>query len=193
MEHSVTVLERTLACLDGLREILETVSPQEVDKVIEALLQAQRDDRKVYIAAAGRANLIMRTFAMRLMHIGFRSYVVFDTNTPAIEPGDLLLIGSGSGSTETVQIIARQAIEKGAHLILFTKASDSPIANMAELILRIPTCRRTQKLQTKGSEFEQSLFILCDNIGMELMLRLGCIQSPEEVDSFIRIRHANLQ
>lgn len=49
--------------------------------------------------------MIMRTFAMRLMQIGFRSYVVFDTNTPAIEAGDLLIAGSGSGTTETVCVI----------------------------------------------------------------------------------------
>ena len=106
------VLSRTLAVTDTLKEILSGVSEQEIEAVLQELLRVKRENKKVYTIAAGRANLIMRTFAMRLMQIGFRSYVVFDTNTPAIEAGDLLIAGSGSGTTETVCVIARQAKER---------------------------------------------------------------------------------
>lgn len=191
MEHPIVA--RALATADSLKEILGGVSGQELEAVLQELIRVKQEDKKVYITAAGRANLVMRTFAMRLMQIGFRSYVVFDTNTPAIQTGDLLIAGSGSGTTETVSVIARQAKEKGARMILITKSADSPLAELADAVLQIPTGRRTRKLQTKGSEFEHSLFILCDSIGVELMLRLGCIQEIEEIDPFIRILHANLQ
>ena len=164
------------------------MSEQEIEAVLQELLRVKRENKKVYTIAAGRANLIMRTFAMRLMQIGFRSYVVFDTNTPAIEAGDLLIAGSGSGTTETVCVIARQAKERGARLVLISKNNTAPLAREADAVLQIPT-----QLQTKGSEFEQSLFILCDNIGVELMLRLGCIRQIRDIDPFIRVLHANLQ
>lgn len=187
------VLSRTLAVTDTLKEILSGVSEQEIEAVLQELLRVKRENKKVYTIAAGRANLIMCTFAMRLMQIGFRSYVVFDTNTPAIEAGDLLIAGSGSGTTETVCVIARQAKERGARLVLISKNNTAPLAREADAVLQIPTQLCTQKLQTKGSEFEQSLFILCDNIGVELMLRLGCIRQIRDIDPFIRVLHANLQ
>ena len=191
MEHPI--VERALATADCLKEILSGVSPQELESVLQELIRVRQEGRKVYITAAGRANLVMRTFAMRLMQIGLTSYVVSDTNTPAVQAGDLLIAGSGSGTTETVAVVARQAKEKGARIVLISKSADSPLAQLADAVLQIPTGRRTRKLQTKGSEFEHSLFVLCDSIGVELMLRLGCIRESEEIDPFIQILHANLQ
>lgn len=187
------VIERTLAVADTLKEIVGGVDTQEIENVIHVLTRAKQDDRKIYLMAAGRANLIMRTFAMRLMQIGFYAYVVFDTNTPAMEAGDVLIAGSGSGTTETVVAIARQAKKIGGQVILFTKNADAPLAKEADAVLRIPTERCTQKLQSKGSEFEQSMFLLCDNISIELMLRLNCIETIDQVDGFIKVLHANLQ
>jgi 6-phospho-3-hexuloisomerase len=185
--------KRAVAVIDTLREILDGVSETETEALIGELLRVWRENKKVYIIGAGRANLIMRTFAMRLMQIGFRSCVVFDTSTPAMEAGDLLIAGTGSGTTETVVVIARQARALGARLALFSKSADSALAQEADAVVQIPTGRCTQKLQSKGSEFEQSLFILCDSIGVELMERLGCINDVSEIDRFIKILHANLQ
>lgn len=84
-------------------------------------------------------------------------------------------------------VIARQAKERGARLVLISKNNTAPLAREADAVLQIPTQLCTQKLQTKGSEFEQSLFILCDNIGVELMLRLGCIRQIRDIDPFIRV------
>ena len=190
MEHPI--VERALATADCLKEILSGVSPQELESVLQELIRVRQEGRKVYITAAGRANLVMRTFAMRLMQIGLTSYVVSDTNTPAVQAGDLLIAGSGSGTTETVAVVARQAKEKGARIVLISKSAGSPLAQLADAVLQIPT-GRTRKLQTKGSEFEHSLFVLCDSIGVELMFRLGCIREIEEIDPFIQILHANLQ
>ena len=185
--------EYTLEVADSLKEILGGVSEEAIEALIQILMHIKKENRKVYTVAAGRANLILRTFAMRLMQIGFRSYVVFDTNTPAMEAGDLLIAASGSGSTETVLAIAQQARSLGGHVVLFTKNPNSPLAEKGELTIEIPTSRCTKKLQTEGSEFEQSLFLLCDSIGVALMERMGCIQSIEEIDRFIRVLHANLQ
>ena len=57
---------------------------------------------------------MIRGLAMRLMHMGYTSFVVGETITPAIQPGDLLVIASGSGSTETLTVIAEKC-KKLAH------------------------------------------------------------------------------
>lgn len=187
------VVEYTLSSVDTIREILGGVSEQEADNLIQELVRVKKDGKKVYVTAAGRANLVMRAFAMRLMQIGFQSYVVFDTSTPAAGAGDLLIAGSGSGTTETVVVIARKAKKLGMRTALFYQNADSELAGEVDAAVRIPTERCSKKLQTKGSEFEQSLFILCDNIGVELMKQLGCIRDIHEIDHFIKELHANLQ
>lgn len=100
--------------------------------------------------------MIMRTFAMRLMQIGFRSYVVFDTNTPAIEAGDLLIAGSGSGTTETVCVIARQAKERGARLVLISKNNTAPLAREADAVLQIPTQLCTQSCRPREANLSRA-------------------------------------
>ena len=63
---------------------------------MEAICKA----KKIYVAGAGRSLLTLRCLAMRLMHLGFESYVVGDTTTPAFEKEDLRIAGSGSGETK---------------------------------------------------------------------------------------------
>jgi len=187
------VVERTLAVADTLKEIISAVDTQAIERVLEVLVSAKQNGKKVFVVAAGRANLIMRTFAMRLMQIGYDAYVVFDTSTPAMREGDVLIVGSGSGTTETVVSIAKQAKKLGGQLIFLTKNPGAPLAKDADAVLTIPTGCCTKKLQSKGSEFEQSLFLLCDNIGVELMLRMNCIETIDQIDGFIKVLHANLQ
>ena len=43
---------------------------------------------------------------MRLMHMGFDTYVVGEVVTPSITDKDVLLIGSGSGSTSSLVVNA---------------------------------------------------------------------------------------
>ena len=79
------------------------------DKEIEKLIQAILTSKKIFLAGAGRSGLMIKAFAMRLIHMGFTAYVVGETITPAIASGDLLIIGSGSGSTDSLVVIVGKA------------------------------------------------------------------------------------
>ena len=59
---------------------LGSIGETEGEKFVEAVLAADR----VFVAGAGRSLLMIRGFAMRLMHLGFQAYVVGETVTPAI-------------------------------------------------------------------------------------------------------------
>ena len=50
--------------------------------------------RRIYVMGAGRSGLVAKGFAMRLMHLGFQSYVVGETITPALQKGDVIVIFS---------------------------------------------------------------------------------------------------
>ena len=68
------------------------------DEVIRMEAEIQKAVR-IFVAGAGRSGFVSRGFANRLMHLGYTAYFVGDTTTPPIQPGDLLVIGSGSGKT----------------------------------------------------------------------------------------------
>jgi 6-phospho-3-hexuloisomerase len=137
---------------------------------------------------------MVKAFAMRLMHIGFESYVVGETITPAIGKRDLLFIGSGSGETPSLAVIAQNAKKTGAQIALVTIFPQSTIGRLANLIISIqaPTYK-TEKavgvssVQPKGSLFEQSMLLMLDAVVLALMIKM-----KKKLNS-IMIHHANLE
>ena len=148
---------------------------------------------RVFVAAAGRSLLAIRGFAMRLMHFGFTAYVVGETVTPAIQPGDLLLIASGSGSTATLVVMAEKARKVGADIALITTRPDSPLGALADHIVHLEAY--TAKLpdsgiasvQLGGNTFEQGVLIVGDAIIIHIA------GSSAEKNAELMTRHANLE
>jgi len=113
--------------------IAGSISDEEVERFIGEILHA----RRIYIMGAGRSGLVAKAFAMRLMHLGLASYVVGETITPAMKPGDLVVVFSGSGMTKTVADIAETAKEIGGRVALITSNKDSRIGRVADTLVII--------------------------------------------------------
>lgn len=161
-----------------LNEIQETVSkvdPREMEEIVARIVKGKR----IFVAGAGRTLLVMRAFAMRLMHIGLTAFVVGDTVTPAISAGDLLLIGSGTGETEGLVMKAFKAKKIGTEMIALTIFPNSSIAKCADAVLIIPGATDKVKEQAKKSIqpganlFEQSLLIVLDAAVMRIADEIG--------------------
>ena len=176
--------------LDELSKTVGHVCNDSAEKLADLIIETQT----VFVAGAGRSGLAMKSFAMRLMHLGFDAYVVGETVTPSITEKDMLLIGSGSGSTSSLVVNANKADAIGATICLITIDENSPIGQVAEVVLTIPA--PTPKIdrdlgfhsvQPMGSLFEQSLLLTLDAIILLLMERTG--QTPESMFT----RHANLE
>ncbi|KIO74541.1 hypothetical protein TH53_25770 [Pedobacter lusitanus] len=151
----------------------------------------QRADR-LFIIGAGRTGLALKAAAMRLMHFGFTVFVAGETTTPAIRKGDLLIAGSGSGTTATIVRAAEKAVAEGAEVIAFSTSSDSPLANLANLVLIIPAAQKqdhgkTISGQYAGSLFEQALLLLTDAVFQTLWAADGTAAEK------LWERHANLE
>lgn len=182
------------AHLDALLDELRCALSQIDDEAAARLAAAILDARRVFGAGAGRSGLMVRAFAMRLMHLGLDTYVVGETTAPSIAAGDLLLIGSGSGSTASLVTSAEKARTLGATLALITIDPNSPIAQLSDVVLTIPapTPKIKQDLgftsiQPMGSLFEQSLMLTLDALFLSLMEKSGA----KVEDLFAR--HANLE
>lgn len=150
---------------------------------------------KIFVAGAGRSLMMIRGLAMRLMHMGFQSYVVGETVTPAIEPGDLLIIASGSGSTGTLTVIAEKCKKIGADLALITTMPDSPIGRLADCIVEVKAATtksddNTRKtFQPGANTFEQSVLLIGDAIFIHMISKV----SLEENNAILMKKHANLE
>jgi 6-phospho-3-hexuloisomerase len=128
--------------------IAGSISDEEVERFIGEILHAKR----IYVMGAGRSGLVAKAFAMRLMHLGFASYVVGETITPAMKPGDLVIVFSGSGMTKTVADIAETAKEIGGRVALITSNKDSRIGRIADTLVIIEHHR--DAIRDEGAEFE---------------------------------------
>ena len=154
-----------------------------------------RQADKIFVAGAGRSLMMIRGLAMRLMHMGFRSYVVGETVTPAIEPGDLLIVASGSGSTGTLTVIAEKCKKIGAELALITTMPDSPIGRLADCIVEVKAATTKSNANTRktfqpgANTFEQSVLLIGDAIFIDII----SYGNLEEKNGILMKRHANLE
>lgn len=114
-------------------ESLEDVDPTQVERLIGAILRAEQ----VFVIGAGRSGLILKSFAMRLMHLGIPVYVVGETITPVIKKGDLALVLSGSGETSIIVSAAMTSKKAGAYLAAVTSYPDSTVGKMADLVVEL--------------------------------------------------------
>jgi len=176
--------------LEELSLTLSHISNDSSEKLANAIL----DTKRVFIAGSGRSGLAVRAFSMRLMHMGRETHIVGDVTTPGITREDLLLIGSGSGTTGNLLLAAQKAKAIGTAIALITIAENSPIGVLSDIILTIPaptpkakTDMKISSIQPMGSLFEQSLWLTLDAIILILM-------SKTKVDSAkMFTRHANLE
>lgn len=135
-----------------MAERIEAIANSLSDEEVEEFLNEILSSRRIYVMGAGRSGLVAKAFAMRLMHLGLSSYVVGETITPAMRPGDLVVVFSGSGKTKTVADIAETAKEIGGRVALITSDRNSRIAKIADTLVIIEHHR--DKVRDEGAEFE---------------------------------------
>jgi len=74
---------------------------------------------------------------MRLLHLGFDVYVVGETVTPALQPGDTLVVFSGSGETHTMATFSRTVKDLGGIVCLITASQDSTMSRIADCVVNL--------------------------------------------------------
>ena len=173
---------------------LAQVRAEEVAALEAAILTAGAGDQgpgaggeeagAIFVAGEGRSGLVARAFAMRLRHLGRRSYVAGETVTPAAGAGDVLLAVSGSGETRVTRARAEAAREAGVRVVVLTGVRGSSLARLADLCVTIPT---GESAQYRGSLFEQSALVFFDALVGRLQKKLGL--SGEAMGE----RHATLE
>jgi 6-phospho-3-hexuloisomerase len=181
---------------------LNAISMEEVESLVRMLTEAYRGEHKVLLVGVGRSGLVARAFAMRLMHLGFRSFVLGETITPSIGEGDLLIAISGSGTTSLVVAAAEAAKMMKSRVVAVTSFRDSPLAKLSDLVVNVPGRTKVARmddyfarqvlgihepLAPLGTLFEDTVMVLLDSVIAELMYRLG------KTENDLKRMHANVE
>ncbi|WP_169084722.1 6-phospho-3-hexuloisomerase [Paenibacillus sp. PL91] len=161
--------------LAAILQELNVAAEQLAEEQLEQLAVAIGAAGRVFVAGAGRSGLMMRAFAMRLMHLGLDVYVVGETVTRSLGKGDLLLIGSGSGETKSLVPMAQKARSLEASVGALTLSPSSTIGGLADIVVKLPGAPKDRAdeaastVQPMGSLFEQMLLLVCDAVILRLM------------------------
>jgi 6-phospho-3-hexuloisomerase len=183
------VRETTDEIICEIRDVIESSDFTQVADFIENIMVAKR----IVVFGAGRVGLMMKSFNMRLGHLGFQSYYLTESNVPKVEKGDLLLLGSGSGNTLSVQTMATLAASKGLKILLITANQESKTSVLATSIIRIDAqtkayeVDRRRSIQPMTTLFEQSLLVTLDALVILLM------RQSKQNNSDLESRHNSLE
>ena len=184
----MTTYDTVRQILTEIDRVLSRVSEAEVTALCDAILSA----RRIVVYGLGREGLAMRSFAMRLMHLGFNAAVVFDVTTPPVGPGDLFLVSCGPGYLSTVEALTGVARRAGASVLMLTAQPQASLPQQADLRVYLPAqtmaeAESSASAQAMGSAFEQALWILFDALVPQLQAATD--QSADD----LRRRHTNLE
>jgi len=172
--------------LDEARDIIRQTDPD----AVEALLKELADAKRVFLYGAGRSGLVARAFAIRLMHLGYQTYVIGETISAPVQPKDLMLLISGSGETYPVSMSAEIAHNIGATVACLTANRRSKVASLSDVVVEIKVpadADRKMSVAPLGTLFETTTWVFLDGVVAELM------QRRHQSEEMMRQRHATME
>lgn len=130
--------------IDELSRTLSGIDRKQQEQMADEILKAKH----IFVAGAGRSGMMARCFAMRLMHMGMKAYMVGEVVTPSMQEGDLLIITSGSGTTGSLVKMAEKAKVLNGRVGLITIYPESTIGKMADVVVQINAPTSKSKIDT---------------------------------------------
>lgn len=165
-------------------EMFASIDQTQLDTLTDALLAANR----IYVAGWGRAGNCVKILSMDCSQIGLETFIVGDNPTPAIRPDDILVIGSGSGETKTMAILAEQCKAQGAKLGLISGNAESTIGKMADVNVVIPRKKQPEDVPTmSGGSFYHVMVMTVDILRVYMAEKLGVTNAD------VHYNHNNLE
>lgn len=180
-----------LTVVDEIRSVVERLEKKPIQPFVDEILRADT----IACYGVGREGLMIKSFAMRLMHLGLNAHVVGDMTTPPVGSGDLLVTSAGPGYFSTVNGLMETARNAGARVAIVTAQPGDSMVKKADTILPIPAQTMAEEesgaggdsIQPMGCTFEQAQLVVFDTLVLQLMESLN--ESAESMSE----RHTNLE
>tara|TARA_R100001509_G_scaffold18619_1_gene9273 strand:- start:2865 stop:3416 length:552 start_codon:yes stop_codon:yes gene_type:complete len=159
--------------MSEINDVLTSVDEKSLDIMCDII----QSSNKIVVAGAGRMGYSIKCFGMRLGHMGYQAWTLGDSTVPQIGKGDLLIVASGSGETETIYNIVLKAKQNRAKVILITTKKESRMASSSDhlVIMNAVSAFTGDRgtIQPMKTYVEQSLLILLDIMALKLMQESG--------------------
>ena len=175
--------------LQEIKSVLSQIDEKQVEILIDEILKAE----KIVVCGAGRVGMAIRGFGMRLGHLGLIAYTLGDSTVPGIGEGDLLIVASGSGETQTIFDLVSIAKRNKSSIVAITGNPESRIGLLADTFVKITAPSKTKavdnftSVQPMTTLNEQCLGLFFDAVCLKLMERMG------ETHDTMWARHSNLE
>ena len=175
--------------LSEIKIVLSKVDENQVEELITEILNA----KKIVVCGAGRVGMAIRGFGMRLGHLGLEAYTLGDSTVPGISKGDLLIVASGSGETQTIFDLVEIASRNECRIAAITGNPDSRIGKHAHKFVKITAPSKTKAVENFTSTQpmttlnEQCLGLFFDAVSLKLMDKMA------ETHDTMWARHSNLE
>jgi len=188
--------------LAGAQKAIAALDSDQVETMLKMIIKSQ--DKRIFIVGMGRSGFVGRSFALRLMNLGFNVYFLGETITPAAGKNDLVIAISGTGMTKMVLSASTAAKDVGAKVIAVTTYDKSSLGDIADHVVVLTGRTKMgwpreenylsrqilgerEPLSPLGSIFENNCMIFLDSFIVELMYRLN--KTEEE----LRQKHATIE
>lgn len=158
------------ACKDVISELnytMESIYTKSLERLLEDILNAEQ----IFFVGVGRVMLVLQCVCKRFAHLGMKAHYVGEITEPAITKNDLLIVGSGSGSSLFPLEIAKKARKTvDCKIVHIGSNPDSEMKEIADYMVRIPVRTKLyledeiDSCQIMTSLFEQSILVLGDII-----------------------------
>ena len=178
MDHQKLILDR-------LTTILSETDNSNAAKLMKLVDGAG----SIFVGGAGRSGLVSRFFAMRLVHSGYKVSMVGEIVTPSIQAGDLFVVISGSGGTETLMPLLKKAKSMGAKIAVISMKAKSAMSELSDLNVQIGNDGSFPATigMPMGSQFELSTLVFLEAVIADIMAAKGLTEEG------MRAIHANLE
>lgn len=155
--------------IDEMNNMFMTLDESEVDSYVTKISKHINDYGKDFNfigLGAGRMGYSLRSFIMRLSHMGFQASMIGDTNVPRVTKSSIVIVNSSSGETPSILQYTQQAIEEGGQIFLTCCNKNSSIAKYSTSLITIPSIKSKQLMK---SPYEQFSMLLYDYLVIKLM------------------------
>ena len=97
----------------------------------------------IFLAGAGTSGFVANSFAMRLMHLGFYVYVFNETIAPPVRDGDIIIIISKSGKSNSITQIVEDSKIDNVKFLAVCGNTKSDLAQKADARIVIDSLPQT--------------------------------------------------
>ena len=121
-------------------DILSRVDKNKINRFLNKLAQYKNSNKNIIGVAAGRMGYSLRSFIMRLMHLGYNATFYGDTNVPYPTEDTLIIFNSSSGETKSLVLYADiiRKLSPKSYIITVTSNPKSTLVEKSDFVLTLP-------------------------------------------------------